>query len=371
MASATTMELVIEESKNRVNDVTRRLMSLKKKKPKEESGNCAERNEEWREQKARYVKQLITAMKQWEEAKALQQAQDGDTNKRQRRQKLDTKSVPSFESRAICRDTATKGTVSRFLDRFKTIMVLHNIAEDEWAQYLHLAFPSGKLSDVEWLKEHATKNVSWEHIALLFVEYFAIDKTYASALRELRACTQESRPVSDYHLHFKQLAQETVPPGGHDDIDSLPMYNQMFEAGLRPEIRDGMLARDEYDDDALESLSRIADMARATEKKLLGRSGKNQIKEPPTKPKGKDRGTAPQYEHETCARCAKRHPGQCWAKWHKDGTELGPPITPRSKSKIAKIRLAHGLKVDNRRPSKHREVYSENEDLYSTDEDSE
>ena len=256
MASAATLQLLEDEATNQVNDVQRRLVKLKKKKPRAGTENYEQLTVAWRDQKALLTTQLLAATKQLQETIALKQAQDGNSHKR-RRQKLDPRSIPSFER--LDRAAATKGAVSTFLDRFKTIMVLHNIAEDEWAQYLHLAFPSCELSDVEWLKAHTAGEASWEHNALLFIEHFATDKTYASALRELRACSQGSRSVADYCMHFKQLAKATVPHNSYD-VEGLPWYNQQFEEGLRAPIREGMQARDEYDDAALESLTKMADM---------------------------------------------------------------------------------------------------------------
>jgi hypothetical protein len=86
-------------------------------------------------------------------------------------------------------------------------------------------------------------------------------------------------------MHFKQLAKATVPDNSHD-VEDMPMYNQVFEDKLRVSIREGMQARDEYDDAALESLTIMADMARATENKLLAQRSKKKLKEPPTQPKG-------------------------------------------------------------------------------------
>mgnify|MGYP000844566014 FL=1 len=340
MASAATLQLLEDEATNQVNDVQRRLVKLKKKKPRAGTENYEQLTVAWRDQKALLTTQLLAATKQLQETIALKQAQDGNSHKR-RRQKLDPRSIPSFER--LDRAAATKGAVSTFLDRFKTIMVLHNIAEDEWAQYLHLAFPSCELSDVEWLKAHTAGEASWEHNALLFIEHFATDKTYASALRELRACSQGSRSVADYCMHFKQLAKATVPHNSYD-VEGLPWYNQQFEEGLRAPIREGMQARDEYDDAALESLTKMADMARSAENKLLAQRSKTKNKQPPTHPKVKNHGAADQYTYEECTRCGKRHSGaaaECWARWHKDGTPLAPTKTPHDKLKVKKVR-PHG-----------------------------
>jgi hypothetical protein len=125
-------------------------------------------------------------------------------------------------------------------------------------------------------------------------------------------------------------------------------------------------------------------MARAAENKLLAQRSQTKPNPPPPtlQPKPKKHGTTGQYDNAECPRCGKRHPGaakDCWARWHKDGTQL-PPVPSGNKPdklKVKALRHAQGHhqgrfdRPDNRRPTKHREDYSDNEDSpYSTgDED--
>jgi len=74
MASAATLQLLEDEATNQVNDVQRRLVKLKKKKPRAGTENYEQLTVAWRDQKALLTTQLLAATKQLQETMHRAQA---------------------------------------------------------------------------------------------------------------------------------------------------------------------------------------------------------------------------------------------------------------------------------------------------------